>query len=328
MNQLASTCEDDDDQFMFIFEHDDTSHCLDLELQRLNEESVQMGRLVNNIEERTKEDIVRWQKVLEDSRLGGRATFLQRISHMMSPGSGSSPVGSIDERTVSAQLKEAMERDLQLMQGNQRQHKYRNWRTWFKDWVRRNSNSSGKKQRSEKWTATDSDSEGLLVMNSVIVGGDEDARHPQRVHSTVQARNFSDHTRLPSSSVTLAEHKYLFGGNNPTSLTTGIRLNPDSSSNESIISETTSGLQIAQSMKYSVLAHGPQASTLMPAPEPVILDHQDNAEGPKSSCGISTPPLLQSQSKKSRSTSNVLSFRRRSFRNLRVHGRSSRKHHL
>ncbi|CAR27432.1 ZYRO0C16720p [Zygosaccharomyces rouxii] len=326
MNQLACTCEDDDDDFMF--EHDNTSHCLDLELQRLNEESVQMGLLVNNIEERTKEDIVRWQKVLEDSRFEGKATFLQRISHMVSPGSGSSPVGSIDERTVSAQLKKTMERDLQLTQGSQRQHKYRKWRTWFKEWVHRNGGNEEKKENPEKWTTTDSDSEGLLVMNSVIVGGNQNLRQPHRVHSTVQARNFSDHARLPSSSVTLAEHKYLFGGNNTASLTTGIRATHHSSSNESIISESTSGLQIAHNLKYSALTHGPTVPAPTPALAPVTAHYQDNVKGPRSSCEISTPPLLQSQSKKSKSTSSMLGFRGRSFRSLRGSGHSLRKHHL
>lgn len=327
MYQLANTCEDDDDDFMFMFEQDNTSHYFDLELQRLNEESIQMGQLVNNIEERTKEDIVRWQKVLEDSRQEGRVTFLQRISHMMSPGSGSSPVGSIDQRTVSAQLNKAMERDLQIIQGNRRHQKYRSWRTWFKNWVYRNSDSN-KKGNSEKWATTDSDSEGLLVMNSAIMRNGEDLRHPHRVHSTVQARNFSDHSRLPSSSATLAEHKYLFGGNNATSLTPRHRLNQDSSSNESIISETTSGLQIAQSIKYNVLTHGPAASELTPALEPVISQHQYNAEGPRSSCGISTPPLLQSKCRKSRSASTVLGFRNCSFRSFRGRGHNLRRQHL
>lgn len=343
MNQLANRREDDEDDFMFMFEHEDTSHCFDIELQRLNEETAQMGLLVNNIEKRTMEDIIRWQKILEDSRLEGKATFLQRISHVMSPGSGSSPVAYIDEEAVSSQLKKTMEHDLQSAEATNRQHRYRHWRTWFKDWAHLGGGSSvnaghtnGKKRNFDKWVPNDSDSEGLLVMNnSVHIRDNEDEGTPQRVHSTVQARNFFDKSRLPSSSITLAEHKYLFGDNNTTSLATGARMTHRSnSSNESIISETTPGLQIAQNMKYSALMHDSAAATPTPAAEPsedppiATILHQDNAKGPTASCEISTPPLLQSQSKRSKSTPSILSLRGLGLRKRTSRGRTLCRQHL
>ncbi|SJM87525.1 uncharacterized protein ZBIST_3714 [Zygosaccharomyces bailii] len=302
MNLFASTQEkeeeEEDDEFLFMFEQDDNnSQCLDMDLQRLNEETTQMGLLVNSIEARTKDDLLRWQKVVEDCRLPGKSNFLQRLSQIMTPGSGSSPLAGspFDEREVSAQLRRSLQKDLQKTHSECKQKKNRSWRTWIKGWLYSKKGDP---------MLTDSDSEGLLVMNSVDV--EMQRSPPHRVQSTVQARNFFDAERLPSSSVTLAEHKYFFGGNMAAAQV------PEAmhGSSESIISETTPGLQLARRMKYSVLTHD------APCPSSLVASMNDGI--PRSSSEIRTPPLLQT--KKSKSSSNILSFRGRSLRKRRING--------
>lgn len=294
--------EEEDDEFLFMFEQDnDNSRCLDMDLQRLNEETTQMSLLVNNIEARTKEDLLRWQKVLEDCRLPGKSSFLQRLSQMMTPGSGSSPIAEIplDEKEISAQLRRTLQKDLQKTHSERKQNRNRSWRTWIKGWLYCKRGDP---------ILTDSDSEGLLVMNSVDV--EMQRPPPHRVQSTVQARNFFDAERLPSSSVTLAEHKYFFGGN----MAAGQVPEAIHDSSESIISETAPGLQLARRMKYSVLTHD------APCPSSLVASMNDGV--PRSSSEIRTPPLLQT--KKSKSSSNILSFRGRSLRKRRINGSDMR----
>lgn len=149
-------------------------------------------------------------------------------------------------------------------------------------------------------------------MNSVDV--ETDRLLPHRAHSRVHARNFFEAERLTSSSVTLAEHRYFFGDNMAGAHDAR---SVYGSSHESIISESTPGLQIARGLKYSALTNEGRGAATSGA---AISD-----DVPRSCSEIRTPLFLQSKS--SKSTPSILSFRgRRRKRSLPSY--AMRRYHL